>query len=34
MANLIAGARVVPELIQHEFTGANVAAAPVARRNS
>jgi lipid-A-disaccharide synthase len=27
MANLIAGARVVPELIQHEFTGANVAAA-------
>ncbi len=27
MANLIAGARVVPELIQHEFTGANVASA-------
>jgi lipid-A-disaccharide synthase len=27
MANLIAGGRVVPELIQNEFTGANVAAA-------
>jgi lipid-A-disaccharide synthase len=27
MANLIAGRRVVPELIQHEFTAANVVAA-------
>ena len=27
MANLIAGERVVPELIQSEFTGANIAAA-------
>ena len=27
MANLIAGKRVVPELIQHDFTAANIAEA-------